>query len=1173
MLDRPRSDSDSDADPPGPDAERLAGDAILFGHDPAERIVALHPIPGPAPGADGGEAMRVYRRTASDQVEHADEPFYPFFFLSDVELLTGFPRGRFRFQRLQGDGFFQYLVVFESRNAYWDAIRHVGRQADTAKQRPDEVYTIGPPEQQYLMQTGRTLFHGMGVDELHRLQLDIEVAADEGFPDAGRPEHGVIIVALSDNRGWSRLVHAQHQTEKEVLEETLRLVAERDPDVIEGHNIFSFDLTYLRDRCRLHGVPFTLGRDGSEPRFFPASIRFAERMIDYEACEIAGRHVIDTLFLVMAFDVFKRDLPNYTLKGVAKYFGFAPEGRTYVPGDEIARVWREDPARLLDYALDDVTETERLAERLSGSTFYLAQMVPMPYGTAARTGPAAKIEALFVRSYLRARQALPRADYGSQTVGGYTDVFVTGVVGPIVYADVESLYPSIMLHYDVRPACDTLGVFPGLLRRLTELRFETKSAMREIDDLGVRAELDARQTAFKNIINCFAPDTDVMTADGLKRVGDVAEGDLVYSLDPETMTAAYKPVTRTYRQDRYVGPMVHLQNAFVDLVVTPNHRLFTEVAPAGRPASGYAWREASELFDTQHRHRLPRGAPLVAAPQHAFVLSEACDRLGLAYEYDTESDRVKDPRRQAKWIPNTYRLADWLALCGWYVAEGSVYVSTRKDYGYTVRGESWRVQIANKTPAEREQIAALLLGMGLHGSASANGFVVANKLLAHVLTADFGNGSAQKQLPEWLWMLDGRLLRNLLQTAYLGDGNKRFGRYTTKSRRLAEDFVRLAFHCGKRARNSGHDSGAWRVAFYDRARGVRPEVKAEHRRTEPYDGPIVCLEIADFHTVLAGRDGKLNWVGQSFYGNMGFGMALFNDFPAADRVAAIGQELLRQIIGLVRREGGLVVEVDTDGVLFVPPEHARGDAAERAFVQRLSAEMPAGIRIGFDGRFQKMLSYKKKNYALLGYDGQLKFKGSSLVSRSSERFGRAFVREAIRLLLDENIQGLHDLYLATRDRIVRHGWDGVEDFQRTETLKDTLKSYREAVKSGKRTRSAAYELAARRQKETGQPVRKGDRLRYYIGGEGTSAPSFEQAKLAEKWDPAAPDENTAVYLARLDQLTRRFEPFFETDHQFRLVFSPEDSVRLRPGRDHASPHRARAGRAGRRRAVLENVRF
>ena len=138
---------------------------------------------------------------------------------------------------------------------------------------------------------------------------------------------------------------------------------------------------------------------------------------------------------------------------------------------------------------------------------------------------------------------------------------------------------------------------------------------------------------------------------------------------------------------------------------------------------------------------------------------------------------------------------------------------------------------------------------------------------------------------------------------------------------------------------------------------------------------------------------------------MGFGYALFNDFAEADRVASTGQDILRQIMRLARRAGATVVEVDTDGVLFVPPDDVVGEEAERAFVQRLSEQMPQGIRIGFDGRFQRMLSYKKKNYALLSYDGTLKFKGSSLVSRSSERFGRAFVREAIRLLLAEDVAG------------------------------------------------------------------------------------------------------------------------------------------------------------------------
>ena len=52
------------------------------------------------------------------------------------------------------------------------------------------------------------------------------------------------------------------------------------------------------------------------------------------------------------------------LKAAAKYFGFAPEGRTYIAGSEISRVWREDPKRALADALDDVIETERLARHL-----------------------------------------------------------------------------------------------------------------------------------------------------------------------------------------------------------------------------------------------------------------------------------------------------------------------------------------------------------------------------------------------------------------------------------------------------------------------------------------------------------------------------------------------------------------------------------------------------------------------------------------------------------------------------------------------------------------------------------------------------------------------------------------------------------------------------------------
>jgi DNA polymerase elongation subunit (family B) len=176
---------------------------------------------------------------------------------------------------------------------------------------------------------------------------------------------------------------------------------------------------------------------------------------------------------------------------------------------------------------------------------------------------------------------------------------------------------------------------------------------------------------------------------------------------------------------------------------------------------------------------------------------------------------------------------------------------------------------------------------------------------------------------------------------------------------------------------------------------------------------------------------------------------------------------------------------------------------------------------------------------LLRYDGSLVLKGSSLVSRSTERFGRRFVRRAIRLLLAEDLDGLHTLYLDTRDRILNHAWESVDDFSRTETLKDAASQYREDVEAGRRTRAAAYELALQREARTGQPPRIGDRISYYITGAVSSVTAFESCRLAEEWDPAQPDENVAYYLKRLDEFARKFELFFE-DHDFRLLFSPND---------------------------------
>jgi len=849
----------------------------------------------------------------------------------------------------------------------------------------------------------------------------------------------------------------------------------------------------------------------------------------------------------MSFDVCKRNRPGYSLKVAARYVGFAPEGRTYVEGDAIAGVWRSDPKRLLAYALDDGIETERLARHLSGSTFYLTQMLPMTYGQVARTGPASKIESLFVREYLRQRHALPKSEWGSQAVGGYTDVFITGVVGPVVYADVESLYPSIMLNYDVQPRRDTLGLFPDLLQRLTDLRFEAKGQMRQADDANLRAELDARQTSYKNLINCFDEETEIMTVQGTKLVSEIQEGDLVYAIDPATLLPEVKPVIATYVQ-YYAGPMVEIKNRFVDFLVTPNHRFLTSKFTSGK-YTAYAWETAEEMLKDRIRRKLP---PLVSLPgteplPNRVDLAILATELGVDHKVGPRG--IKELRQQGRWQPRYVNYADWLSLLGWFISEGSLYQSTPRTFpsGHK-RGVTYRVVLNQKQPAYREVIGSLLDRIGINYQAGVNGLGFSSKVYFEILERLCGVGSYHKRIPSEVFSYSGEELEPLYRALMDGDGHKSGMRYSTVSRDLAASMMRLALHMGRRAYPAEHD-GCYRLHINGNqvgsGRGLAPTVKPEHRRTVDFTGMIYCLTVADHHTVLAGRNGLFNWTGQSFYGNLGFSLAAFNDFAEADRVAATGQQILRKIIQVIRQRGGHVIEVDTDGVLFVPPPDVRGDAEERAFVASLTEAMPEGIRVGFDGRFQKMLSYKKKNYALLKYDGTLKFKGSSLVARSSEAFGRRFVRQAVEWLLDEDIQGLHDLYLATRDRIIAHDWAEVTSFSRTETLKDTVDDYRAAVASGKRTRAASYELAIARREATGQPIRKGDRISYYITGSSANVVAFEAARLASAWDAAAPDENTAYYLKRLDEFSRKFEPFF-SEHDFRLVFSPEDLFGFSP---------------------------
>ena len=501
---------------------------ILYGHNDEERIVGVQLFHDNQKTQES--IVRVYTRSENDVLSHYDDTLYPTIWLSDMSFIDGFPRNLYQYQELEGDNFFKYVVVFKSWFTMWKAVRKIKERAfdwgitDTIKEYPPNLYMFKTPEEQYLMQTGKTMFKGMKFDEVHRFYFDLETYSSrkDAFPNAEREGDYIYIITAGDNRGFKATYYVDDGTrenkidhskvrngirffsEEEMLRQFIKDFKSIDPDTIENHNIFAFDLPYLTTRLDRHGIKFDVGRDGSEPDVYDSSKRFAERVIDFPHIKIAGRHVIDTMFETMNYDTFARDLPGYGLKVVAEYFGFAPEGRTYIDGDKLSQTWDDDPHAVLDYADDDVVEVSRLSQHLGGSTFYLTQMLPMPYQRAALAGTSTKIEALLVRVYLHKRHSMPTREIGKQEVGGYTDLFLTGVYNNVIYADVASLYPSIMLNYDVAPEGDDLGMFKQLLQMLTDLRLETKAKLKDYDKKSEEYQkFNAMQSSYKVMINSF----------------------------------------------------------------------------------------------------------------------------------------------------------------------------------------------------------------------------------------------------------------------------------------------------------------------------------------------------------------------------------------------------------------------------------------------------------------------------------------------------------------------------------------------------------------------------------------------------------------------------------------------------------------------------------------------
>jgi len=469
---------------------------VLFGADPTEGIVAVEPL--------GEDSMRIFLRSQG-LLETRDEPFVPFILLEEGALLQNFSK-KSRYESLSSSNEFKVLAFFESWEDCTRARNHLHQTTGIPSSSPDAPYLfLSDPVHQFLLLTGKTLFKGLDFKDLHRLALDIETATAPGyaFSNPARQEDRILSIALMDNRGNEEVFFAMDYGESEMLEALGARIQSLDPDVLEGHNLFNFDLEYIDTRARMHGIELRWGRDGSEPRVRRSRFSVAERKIDYTRMDIFGRQVVDTLFLLQYYDIVARELESYALKSAARYFGLVAPDRTYIEPEEIQWYYENKPEQLKQYNLDDARETLALSELLAYPFFLQTRIFPFSYQNIFVRGNATKINALFIREYIRQRASIPKPGEAEAFAGGYTDVFHRGVVRPVISCDVASLYPSILISNNLKPSADTLDVFLPLLRDLRNFRMEAKKRTLTAEDSHQRDYYEALQQTFKVLINSF----------------------------------------------------------------------------------------------------------------------------------------------------------------------------------------------------------------------------------------------------------------------------------------------------------------------------------------------------------------------------------------------------------------------------------------------------------------------------------------------------------------------------------------------------------------------------------------------------------------------------------------------------------------------------------------------
>ncbi len=290
---------------------------------------------------------------------------------------------------------------------------------------------------------------------------------------------------------------------------------------------------------------------------------------------------------------------------------------------------------------------------------------------------------------------------------------------------------------------------------------------------------------------------------------------------------------------------------------------------------------------------------------------------------------------------------------------------------------------------------------------------------------------------------------------------------------------------------------------------------------------------AEQFTAADSRRAMLADLAGACHGLLGSTRFAFADHQTAAEAERLVRVLTNDLLNWLREQGAEPLELDRDGIYFIPPSDHDGTAEVAGLMERLNGILPGEMTISCDVGYRAMLCYKPGNFALLGHDGRLYLHGSSMKAGNLEPFLRGFLHRALRLLLEGAADRVPYLYEELLQQLAARRIP-VEQLARTETIPVSPEQYRRELQAGKRHHNAASELALK----SGVKLHAGERISYYVTGNGKNIAVHQHCRLVSQFDPSHPDINTSWYAEKLHHLYQRLSPFISDRPGLFCIDSP-----------------------------------